>query len=586
MELINVVLSQLFYSKYKAATSAISIPSNFKKVKGFKTVNSRLNGSTGIYRNSRDKKDYFIKTLNHPTKNLNYYHFLNEVKFLEYFSRQQRKGLAGFSVPKLIQFEHSKSKSMLITEIIRGKSLKLYPVNQKVKVLRDLLTQLSNYELENENFLGRRSRLTYLISFLFFWFITFVKYPRKTLWLLQLFIKFYWNYLHLNPFTTDWTLSHRDLHPDNIVITPEHKVSLIDWELSVLTDSLYDLSLLPRFYTEQIKQNILAEIIQSQVKNDKDKHKFVSLFIYNCIQTLALDEKYSSSIKNVLAALTNMSDYLPINKNSITTPFEKINGWIMEAISRYKFSRFQTNTKIILCYHSVSESGWRFSTPLKNFEDQITYLKYNFKIMSLSQLLIYTGKETAVAITFDDGYEDILTNALPLLEKLNIPATAFVLGNPSGANRDELDNNLKLLSVKQIKSLYDSGWEIGFHTSTHANLSSLTESEIVKEIRIGKNNLEKKLGINLNYFAYPRGAYTSEVVDQLKNAGFEAAFTVDGGKASLKNKLLISRVPVEGRISLNQFKGQLTPLGLFMTRIFLTGLKYKQRLEDYLSNEK
>lgn len=86
---------------------------------------------------------------------------------------------------------------------------------------------------------------------------------------------------------------------------------------------------------------------------------------------------------------------------------------------------------IILCYHKISDAKNDYNlvnvTPY-NFEQQIRYLSSQHKIVSLEDLNteMYERNEYIFAITFDDGYRDVYNNALPILEKFNVPATVFV----------------------------------------------------------------------------------------------------------------------------------------------------------------
>lgn len=89
----------------------------------------------------------------------------------------------------------------------------------------------------------------------------------------------------------------------------------------------------------------------------------------------------------------------------------------------------------IICYHRVitDEENDKYLRPSgdlsiakKNFEKQICFLKENFKVVAMDELLIDTKDEFKVAITFDDGYLDNFINALPILTKYNLPATIYI----------------------------------------------------------------------------------------------------------------------------------------------------------------
>lgn len=90
---------------------------------------------------------------------------------------------------------------------------------------------------------------------------------------------------------------------------------------------------------------------------------------------------------------------------------------------------------IIAMYHRVSicDDQWSIDiVPPSSFETQLQYLRNNYTIVPLSNLLQYLREghplspKRIAAITFDDGYKDVLTFALPLLNKYHVPATVFL----------------------------------------------------------------------------------------------------------------------------------------------------------------
>ncbi len=85
--------------------------------------------------------------------------------------------------------------------------------------------------------------------------------------------------------------------------------------------------------------------------------------------------------------------------------------------------------KLILVYHRINDTTYDFNRitvkPLC-FEEHLRYLKENFEILSVCDILKYDGTRNAVAVTFDDGYKDFYDIALPLLKKYDFPATVFI----------------------------------------------------------------------------------------------------------------------------------------------------------------
>lgn len=265
--------------------------------------------------------------------------------------------------------------------------------------------------------------------------------------------------------------------------------------------------------------------------------------------------------------------------------FEHVNNFSLNLISVLNrifpvIAKGKKN-KFILCYHSVGNTGWRFSVPLDSFKEQIEYLVNNFNILRLSD--IEDQSKYGAVISFDDGYKDVYKNALPILEKHNIKAAMFVLGNLDKANRAELDNNLELLDLNEIRKLHDKGWEIGCHSATHADLGKLSEDELREEIIESKKMLESKLKFRIRNFAYPKGKYNKKIIKIVKEAGYSAAFTVDGGFINFKDKMLLTRIPTEGIMNINQFSALVSPLGIFAENIFMAILKRKESFAQYIN---
>ena len=106
------------------------------------------------------------------------------------------------------------------------------------------------------------------------------------------------------------------------------------------------------------------------------------------------------------------------------------------------FSRPLKGKACILCFHRIlpdSQIDAKLNPNLiglcyseHNFDSLIFWISRNYKVVTLDQLILHLdskSKEFVVCITFDDGYKDNLTYALPILEKYNVPATIYVTTN-------------------------------------------------------------------------------------------------------------------------------------------------------------
>jgi len=171
--------------------------------------------------------------------------------------------------------------------------------------------------------------------------------------------------------------------------------------------------------------------------------------------------------------------------------------------------------------------------------------KYN--VISSSEGIEYLANNRkvprqAVVITFDDGYKNNYTNALPVLKKYNFCSTIFLT---VGYLRD-YSGNAEYLSSSEIKDIKKSGIvDFGCHGLTHRALAMLGKQELNKEINEAKQKLENIVNDKMTLFAYPfghSGSFNKSVVNTLKSAGFKAACTTIFGLNHLKrNPYLIRR---------------------------------------------
>jgi len=107
-----------------------------------------------------------------------------------------------------------------------------------------------------------------------------------------------------------------------------------------------------------------------------------------------------------------------------------------------------------------------------------------------------------VCITFDDGYRDFYTHALPILEQYGFTATVFVITRLAGDERVRKGDQ-EFLTWREIRQIRSAGIRIGSHTVTHPELRGLTGGEIERELRQSKQALEDKLGEQIFSFSYP-----------------------------------------------------------------------------------
>jgi peptidoglycan/xylan/chitin deacetylase (PgdA/CDA1 family) len=153
-----------------------------------------------------------------------------------------------------------------------------------------------------------------------------------------------------------------------------------------------------------------------------------------------------------------------------------------------------------------------------------------------------------VLITFDDGYADVLYNAEPILHRLGMPATAFVITDRVGGP------DPSFLTWRQLRDLERDGFTIGSHTVRHLDLTKLSPAQTWFELRHSRQTLERRLGRPVHSLAYPYGAADPAVVAAALGSGYALAFTTRPGDAqSSRHLLLLHRFDIHRNVDLARF---------------------------------
>lgn len=178
-----------------------------------------------------------------------------------------------------------------------------------------------------------------------------------------------------------------------------------------------------------------------------------------------------------------------------------------------------------------------------------------FQGKSMGDLLPYlngTKRGKVFGITFDDGYENNLRCALPVLRRHGFSSTCYVVANQVGkTNSWDMERGVvqvPLMNAQQLQAWVDAGQEVGSHTLNHANLETLSAPEQAIEIIQSKTQLEalvvQKAGVQ--HFCYPYGGLNKTAVQHVKTAGYLTATTTVRGRAvhGQSDDLLLPRVLV------------------------------------------
>jgi len=284
----------------------------------------------------------------------------------------------------------------------------------------------------------------------------------------------------------------------------------------------------------------------------------------------------------------------------------------------------------VLTFHRVVPQGKESGLPTiristENFESLLRFVSKHYKVISLSECAEHFRTNTEFAyssllLTFDDGYRDVLTHALPVLRKHRFPSVIFVPtqaveqgcgfwwdalydllmhATTQSINTREISDsavhhfiekieriiqirqserktaileliedlqdsntevrervltslfknseqtNGNVVNWQQLQEMTASGMTIGSHTVHHEFLSSISEKEVISELRESKKNLETRLETRIESFSYPGGRYNSKTVCSVEEAGYDCAFLAETGINSLRDhRLKLKRINI------------------------------------------
>jgi len=220
----------------------------------------------------------------------------------------------------------------------------------------------------------------------------------------------------------------------------------------------------------------------------------------------------------------------------------------------------------ILMYHQIDEPPAR-GTPLRglvvspqSFARQMWMLKLlGYRGLSMRDLEPYLKGEKqgkVVGVTFDDGYQNNVRNALPALTKHGFTATCYGVSSMIGGT-NSWDHGIvaekPLMSSDDWRAWRDAGMDIGSHTRTHANLIQLAADEAFDQIAGSKRELEQALGCDIRHFCYPYGRFDATHRGLVHKAGYVTATTTRRGRFHAGDDLLtLKRVMVARATTLAQ----------------------------------
>lgn len=181
----------------------------------------------------------------------------------------------------------------------------------------------------------------------------------------------------------------------------------------------------------------------------------------------------------------------------------------------------------ILTFHAIENDASVISFSPQLFRRVVADLhEHGFRTWQLAQVADHLSSDRPVpdntfVATFDDGYESVFREALPVLREYGMCATVFLtVGATESVGADSRLPSLEgrsMLSWREIREMSEAGFTFGAHTLTHPDLTRLSPERMKIEICRSKAMIENKLGSAVLSFAYPYGRYdprSREIVAQ------------------------------------------------------------------------
>ncbi|MCH2171066.1 polysaccharide deacetylase family protein [Myxococcota bacterium] len=241
----------------------------------------------------------------------------------------------------------------------------------------------------------------------------------------------------------------------------------------------------------------------------------------------------------------------------MSKPLKNLAGRLLFGMGLHRAVHGQNG--LIVAFHRVNDQtrGDALSVGVEEFEAFCRFFERNYHVVSLGTLLDRMERGQSLrrhlVITFDDGYRDNFEHAAPVLRRLGLPATFFVVSRFIESEEVPhwdvgIEPRLPWMSWEQVQELAEQGFEIGGHTRTHVDLGKVTGEAAKQEILGGRRELEARLGRAVDLFAHPYGresAMTEANRQLIAESGFRCNVSCHGGSVSpTSDAYSLRRVPI------------------------------------------
>ncbi|MFF5264815.1 polysaccharide deacetylase family protein [Actinomadura viridis] len=199
------------------------------------------------------------------------------------------------------------------------------------------------------------------------------------------------------------------------------------------------------------------------------------------------------------------------------------------------FERPITAMPMVLMYRSIGRNDDRGAPPgtvtPERLERQLRWLQARrLRGVSVGELLRAHAQGSTrglVGLTFDGGYADFATRAVPVLVRLGFTATVFAVARYIGGYDGWAGGTPRpLMTANQLRAVADFGMEVGSQGMRHLSLPAASDEEVRDELRESRFVLEEVVQRPVTGFAYPHGHVSPRVVAEVRIAGYGYACAI------------------------------------------------------------
>ncbi|WP_299081494.1 polysaccharide deacetylase family protein [uncultured Paraglaciecola sp.] len=225
---------------------------------------------------------------------------------------------------------------------------------------------------------------------------------------------------------------------------------------------------------------------------------------------------------------------------------------------------------VILLYHHVSHATPTVtSVSPVTFRQHMQYLADNHQVLPLKDVIDALQNkqplpDKTVVITFDDGYENIFTNAHPIIQEFSFPYTVFV-------NPPLIGNMASQLDWHQVTQMAAEGATFANHGKQHQHMLDTNAEEsqqewldrVTDDIQAAEKMLAQHIGYSLKYLAFPYGEFDKSLKLHLRSLGYIGFAQHSGAIASFSDFSALPRFPAAGAYSeMNSLRVKLSSLSM------------------------